>query len=118
MTTINQLSTKSPVVSGDKLLAYSVDDGDARKVSVGTVRDFVQTNMTDATASTLTVSEYVQTTAYLVANLPAASATLAGARAHVTDSNAAFTAGIGAIVAGGGANVVPVFCDGTNWRIG
>ena len=50
--------------------------------------------------------------------LPAASAALAGARAHVTNSNATFTAGIGAIVAAGGANVVPVFCDGTNWRIG
>lgn len=36
----------------------------------------------------------------------------------VTDSNATMTAGIGAIVAGGGANKVPVYYDGTNWRIG
>ena len=28
------------------------------------------------------------------------------------------TAGIGAVVAAGGANNVPVTCDGTNWRIG
>jgi hypothetical protein len=50
--------------------------------------------------------------------LPAAAANLTGARAHVTNSNATLTAGIGAIVAAGGANIVPVFCDGTNWRIG
>ncbi len=54
-----------------------------------------------------------------VANLPAAAAGLQGCRATVTDSNAAsYTAGIGAIVAAGGTTVVPVFCDGTNWRIG
>jgi len=52
-----------------------------------------------------------------VAALPAAGT--AGRRRHVTDSNAAsFTAGIGAVVAGGGATIVPVFDDGTNWRIG
>ena len=39
----------------------------------------------------------------------------AGARAVVTDANATT---FHSIVAGGGANVVPVFSDGTNWRIG
>jgi hypothetical protein len=53
-----------------------------------------------------------------VAELPAAAVAYRGYRATVTDSNTAFTAGIGAVVAGGGANIVPVFCDGTNWRIG
>lgn len=59
-----------------------------------------------------------QFTLYTVAQLPAASTALAGTRSAVSNSNAALTAGIGAIVAGGGSNVVPVFCDGTNWRIG
>jgi hypothetical protein len=36
----------------------------------------------------------------------------------VNNSNAAYTAGIGATVAAGGSNVVPVFCNGTNWVIG
>lgn len=58
----------------------------------------------------------VYTGASTVAALPASPAT--GARYVVTDSNATLTAGIGAVVAGGGANVVPVFYDGTNWRIG
>jgi hypothetical protein len=53
-----------------------------------------------------------------VANLPAAAAVLQGVKAYVTDANATLTAGIGAVVAAGGANKVPVVCDGTNWRIG
>ena len=53
-----------------------------------------------------------------VALLPTASASIAGMRMAVNNSNAALTAGIGAVVAAGGSNIVPVFCDGTNWRIG
>jgi hypothetical protein len=56
-------------------------------------------------------------TTYTVATLPSASGTTAGAgaRAFVTDANATTFA---SIVAGGGANGVPVYSDGTNWRIG
>lgn len=54
---------------------------------------------------------------FTVATLPAA-ATFPRGRAWVSDSNATWTAGIGAVVAAGGANVVPVKSDGTNWRIG
>jgi len=50
-----------------------------------------------------------------VAALAAAGTAGAGARAVVTDANATT---FHSIVAGGGANVVPVFSDGTNWRIG
>ena len=53
---------------------------------------------------------------FTVATLP--TSPVRTQRAWVTDSNATWTAGIGAIVAGGGANVVPVGYDGTNWRIG
>jgi hypothetical protein len=52
-----------------------------------------------------------------VSALPAA-ATSVGGRATVNNATQTLTAGIGAIVAGGGGNIVPVFCDGTNWRIG
>jgi hypothetical protein len=61
---------------------------------------------------------YLRLNGIVVASLPAASATYQGARGTVTNSNATLTAGIGAVVAGGGTNIVPVFCDGTNWRIG
>ena len=53
-----------------------------------------------------------------VAQLPAAATAGQGARSAVTDATQTLTAGIGATVAGGGANIVPVFSNGTNWLIG
>ena len=53
-----------------------------------------------------------------IAAFSAASTALAGTRAAVSDSNAAYTAGIGATVAAGGSDVVPVFCNGSAWLIG
>jgi hypothetical protein len=50
-----------------------------------------------------------------VAALPAAAAGMQGARAMVTDANAAT---FGTTAAAGGANIVPVWCDGTVWKIG
>lgn len=62
---------------------------------------------------------WVQTATVAVASLPTCNAAAEGARMGVNNSNAAsFTAGIGAVVAGGGTTHVPVYCDGTNWRIG
>ena len=58
---------------------------------------------------------YVRTTSVTVATLPAAGTAGAGARAFVSDANATTFA---SVVAGGGANGVPVYSDGTNWRIG
>lgn len=60
-----------------------------------------------------TVTGTVLTVATTVAGLPAAG--VAGRRSFVTDSNATVFANV---VAGGGANGVPVYDDGTNWRIG
>lgn len=53
--------------------------------------------------------------AVTVANLPSASSEGAGSRHFVTDANATTFA---SIVAGGGSNNIPVYSDGTNWRIG
>lgn len=50
-----------------------------------------------------------------VAALPAAGTAGAGAHRLVTDANATTFA---SVVAGGGANVVPVYSDGAAWRIG
>lgn len=50
-----------------------------------------------------------------VGALPPVATVGVGYRAMVTDANATTYA---SIVAAGGANTVPVFCDGTNWRIG
>jgi len=53
--------------------------------------------------------------AVAVASLPGLAA---GSRAFVNNSTVAASGNFGAIVAGGGSNFVPVWCDGTNWRIG
>lgn len=60
-------------------------------------------------------SDVLKTTVFTVATLPAAATAGNGARAFVSDANATVFA---SIVAGGGANNVPVYSDGTNWRIG
>lgn len=66
----------------------------------------------------LTTSSYSKTTATTVASLVAAATAGAGARSFVTDSTVVASGNFGAIVAGTGANAVPVYSDGTNWRIG
>ena len=53
-----------------------------------------------------------------VGTLTAPVVALQGARAFVTDATLGIIAGLGTVVAGGGANAVPVYCDGTNWVIG
>jgi hypothetical protein len=50
--------------------------------------------------------------------LGTASTIGAGARAFVNNSNAVASGNFGAVVASGGANIVPVYSDGANWRIG
>ncbi len=53
-------------------------------------------------------------TTYTVANLPTAVGKT-GVRYMVSNANATT---FNSVVAGGGANIVPVFSDGTTWRIG
>jgi hypothetical protein len=55
------------------------------------------------------------TTPYIVADLPSAAASGLGARAFVSDASAPT---FGSTVAGGGAVAVPVYSDGTNWKVG
>lgn len=50
-----------------------------------------------------------------VANLPTG---VAGARAFVTDATVAASGNFAVAVTGGGANNVPVYHDGTSWKIG
>lgn len=54
-----------------------------------------------------------------LASLGTAAAAGVGARATVTDANAAFaSATVGTTITGGGANITPAFSDGVNWRFG
>lgn len=70
---------------------------------------------TTSPSTTLHVNGPVRTASYTVATLPAAGTVGAGTRAYVTDASATTFA---STVAGGGANAVPVYSDGTNWKIG
>ena len=54
-------------------------------------------------------------TVYTVATLPSAVTSGVGARGFVSDATATTFA---STVSGGGANKVPVYSDGTNWKIG
>lgn len=71
----------------------------------------------DVSVVNVLCSGYTKTGIVAVASLPVASG-VPGARMAVNNATQALTAGIGAIVAGGGTNTVPVFSDGANWRIG
>lgn len=79
---------------------------------------FADGNIGDAHGKSLVLDDVLTTKVKAVASLPNAVTTLPGTRATVNDSNATLTAGIGAVVAGGGGNIVPVFCNGSDWRIG
>jgi hypothetical protein len=50
-----------------------------------------------------------------VATLPSAATAGVGSRAFVTDSSVST---FGTTVAGGGSTKVPVYSDGTNWKVG
>ena len=57
----------------------------------------------------------VRTQSVAVASLVAAATAGAGARAFVNDSSVTT---FGSTVSAGGANLVPVYSDGTNWKVG
>lgn len=57
----------------------------------------------------------IAATTYTYATLPSPSTSGAGARSFITDCN---TTTFGAAAAGGGSDAVPVWSDGTSWRVG
>jgi hypothetical protein len=73
-------------------------------------------NRIDALTTQLMASGVVPPlTNYTVATLPSAVTSGTGARAFVTD---ALGPTFGATVVTGGAVAVPVYSDGTNWKVG
>ena len=73
-------------------------------------------NRIDALTTQLMASGVVPPlTNYTVATLPSAATSGKGARAFVTD---ALGPTFGATVVTGGAVAVPVYSDGTNWKVG
>jgi hypothetical protein len=73
-------------------------------------------NRMDSLAGQLTASGYFPAmTNYTVATLPSAVTAGVGARSFVTDATGPT---FGSTVAGGGAVNVPVYSDGTDWKVG
>lgn len=64
------------------------------------------------------IADYLNKDPVLVSQLPSAATVGVGARRFVTDASATLAASIGTTVTGGGANKVPVYSDGVNWRYG
>jgi hypothetical protein len=92
-------------INGDLIVTETASQTLTSKTLTGPITDAIKTG---GVASS--------TVALLAIAYPAA--TSKGYRSVVVDATQALTAGIGAVVAGGGANCVPVYSDGTNWRIG
>lgn len=96
------------------------NNGDDIRIDSSRGQFIIRTNGTTTAATWDTAQRFIPASTvrlkgYTVATLPGSPS--AGDTAHVTDASLALTVGIGSVVAGGGANVVPVFYDGTNWRI-
>ena len=73
-------------------------------------------NRVDAILNQLKTNEIIPAlTNYTVATLPSAVTSGKGARSFVTD---ALLPTFGSTVAAGGAVAVPVYSDGTNWKVG
>lgn len=81
----------------------------------GSITNVVIGPSTSGATGTITLNIPMKDPSYTVATLPTGSA---GLRAFVSNSTVTASGNFGAIVAGGGANIVPVYHDGTNWRIG
>jgi len=76
-------------------------------VGTGTAGNIIGANVLSANTVITVAVDY--------ANLPLANTAGVGARAMITNGN---TTTFYSIVNSGGSNIVPVFSDGTNWRVG
>jgi|TARA_R110000851_G_scaffold252844_1_gene405312 hypothetical protein len=95
------ISAGGVVDATDTNTTYSVGDGGLSEINFTTADNIKLDGIETGTTS--------------VVSLPVAGTAGAGARHFVTDANATTFA---SVVVGGGANGVPVYSDGTNWRIG
>ncbi len=109
MPTINQLPLITQLSGGDHIVLWVPNQGDSRRSSITSLIEYIEENFGGVVAQT------VQTTATTYSQLPTATAAGAGTRAFITDGS---TATFGATVAGGGANIVPIYSNGTDWKVG
>jgi hypothetical protein len=107
----NLLSGTGNITGGNLTMTGNVTGGNLATAGALSVTGNANVGNLGATASVVTRSLH---TGVLAAALPAAAAANAGAIQYVTDASATT---IGSVVAGGGANKVMVWSNGTNWKI-
>ena len=112
---IQNLQATNQVINGDLAVAgnLSVTGTSQFTGQVNSTAAIVAGTSLQATTAVI-AGTYVQMQIVAVGSLPAAGS-YAGARFIVNNATATT---YNSIVAAGGANIVPVFSDGTNWRIG
>ena len=110
MATTNQLSQIEAPNEGDLLPVWSTANGSSRALSFSNLARWIA-----GALSSVVIGSYVKVTPVTVANLPSPTVAGAGARAFVTDATSTT---FHAAAVGGGANSVPVFVDGSTWRVG
>jgi len=106
-----QSATASGQISIGNLI-FGTDVGTGTTASTGNVGIGVV-----APANKLSVDGTIKSKTYTVATLPDAATVGAGATAFVSDGSVVHAGNSGTVVAGSGANFVPVYSDGTDWRI-
>ena len=109
MPTINQLPLITQLSGGDNVVLWVPNQGDSRRASITSLIQYIEENFDGIVCNT------IQTTPTTYSQLPTATNAGAGTRAFITDCNVAT---FGTAAAGGGANFVPVYSDGTDWRVG
>lgn len=122
---------QGPVVAGLEYTPGSVGAGDVASSAIGVdlngvtlsvivdsgpsnYWEFLPSGETLFPGDIYSTGSVVQAQAVTVAQLPAA-VNQAGARAVVTNASSNV---FGAVATGGGSNIVPVYSDGTRWRVG
>lgn len=95
----------SPALSNVTCLGYQATATESNQVVLGN----------SSVANTVIQGVIRAPKTYVVTSLPSAATAGAGARTFVTDATVTTFA---SVAAGGGTNAVPVYSDGTSWRIG
>jgi hypothetical protein len=126
VTTIGGVNTTSILTVGRSTVSQTTNiqagvtaSGSTKTMNIGTAGAAGSTTTiaigSTTGTSTTTVNGILKQQTYTVATLPSASTSGVGSRSFVTD---ALAPAFGATVVTGGAIAVPVYSDGTNWKVG
>lgn len=108
MPTINFLPLITQISGGDNIVMWVPNQGDSRRASITSLIQYIEVNFGAVVCTS------VQTQPTTFAQLPNPVGNT-GARAFITDCTVTT---FGTAAAGGSTNFMPVYSDGTIWRVG